>query len=155
MYFFDDYLREVLTKKTNDYVAVSHAGHGVNSYAINYHLVDGPLAVFAQVGWGGVYSDPVASGARVKELFDRIAKLISASHKAKARGLTGPPGRLVVIESDLRREFAWGWVDRPLRGAVVRDWVHRHAASESANSTQSDGPTVPTIAALKWLDTAP
>ena len=30
MYLFDDYINEVLTKKTPDYVAFSHAGHGVN-----------------------------------------------------------------------------------------------------------------------------
>ena len=39
MYLFDDYLNEVLTEKTPDYVALSHAGHGVNSYALNYQLV--------------------------------------------------------------------------------------------------------------------
>ena len=31
MYFFDGYIKEVLTTKTRDYVAFSHAGHGINS----------------------------------------------------------------------------------------------------------------------------
>jgi hypothetical protein len=43
--------------KTPDHVAFSHAGHAINSYALNYQLVDGPLAVIAQVGWGGGYSN--------------------------------------------------------------------------------------------------
>src|SRR5688572_6246158 len=50
-YDFSHYIREVLTRKTPNYVAFSHAGHGINSYALNYQLVDGPLAVLAQVGW--------------------------------------------------------------------------------------------------------
>lgn len=52
MYFFQRYPAEVLTGSPRDYIAISHAGHGANSYAINYHLVDGVIAVFAQIGWG-------------------------------------------------------------------------------------------------------
>src|SRR5687768_13517311 len=84
MYFFDGYVKEALTKRPAAYVAVSHAGHGANSYAINYHLIDGPLALFAQVGWGGIYSDPAESSARVNNLFDRIADVISAIEAAKS-----------------------------------------------------------------------
>ncbi|MFD1047412.1 hypothetical protein ACFQ1S_18620, partial [Kibdelosporangium lantanae] len=57
MYLFKHYILEVLTGPVEDYVAVSHAGHGVNSYAVNYQLVHGPVAVFAQEGWGGIYYD--------------------------------------------------------------------------------------------------
>ena len=53
MYMFEDYISEALIGTAPDYVAFCHAGHGMNSYAINYHLVDGPLALFVQAPWGG------------------------------------------------------------------------------------------------------
>ena len=36
MYMFDTYLHDALADQSPDYVAFSHAGHGVNSYALNY-----------------------------------------------------------------------------------------------------------------------
>ncbi|MDQ3770714.1 MAG: hypothetical protein M3343_01315 [Actinomycetota bacterium] len=50
-----EFPREVLTSDVENYVSFCHAGHGVNSYSINYHLIYGPVADFMQVGWGGVY----------------------------------------------------------------------------------------------------
>jgi hypothetical protein len=120
MYFFGAYIEEVLTTNPPDYVAVSHAGHGANSCAINYHLVDGPLAVFVQVGWGGAYDDPVKSAAQVKEMFARVATILAACERAKERGLSGLSGRLVVIESDFRGQFIWGWLPSPIGGEAVR-----------------------------------
>jgi hypothetical protein len=155
MYLFDDYLNEVLTRKTPDYVAFSHAGHGINSYALNYQLVDGPLAIIVQVGWGGGYSDKTKNTQQANELFARCAELISASEKAKTRGLTGPPGRLVVIESDMRQEWVCGWLNRPLRGQAVREWLREHSVIPSAESARISGSDLPTVTALKWLNAAP
>jgi hypothetical protein len=154
MYFFDDYIKEVLTKKTPDYVAFSHAGHGINSYALNYQLVDGPLAVLAQVGWGGGYSNKTEDTRQANDLFARCAELISAGERAKARGLTGPPGRLVVIESEMREHLVWGWLNRPLRGQAVREWLREHSVSPSVDSPRSGRPDLPTVDALKWLNAA-
>jgi hypothetical protein len=52
MYSFDRYVVETVTESVEDYVAVSHAGHGLNPSGLNYQLVYGPIAVFAQTGWG-------------------------------------------------------------------------------------------------------
>ena len=57
MYMFREYPAEVLSVDVPDYVAVSHAGHGVNSFAVSLHLVYGSLALFTQTLWGGVYTD--------------------------------------------------------------------------------------------------
>lgn len=51
-----DYLRGPVP----DQLAISHAGHGVNSYSLNARLACGPLAALVQVGWGGVYDGPAA-----------------------------------------------------------------------------------------------
>ena len=155
MYLFDDYSNEVLTRKTPDYVAFSHAGHGINWYALNYQLVDGPLAVIAQVGWGGGYSDRTKDTQQANDLFGRCAELISASERARARGLTGPPGRLIVIESDMRQEWVCGWLGRPLRRQAVREWLREHSVIPLANSLSIRGSDLPTVAALNWLNAVP
>jgi hypothetical protein len=123
MYFFEHYVMEALTASPRDYVAISHAGHGVNSYAINYHLVDGPLALFAQVGWGGGYHDAAETSQQVDDLFRRLSRIIAAADAARTRGLARHRGRLVVIESRFREKSAWGWLDRPLRRRAAKGWL--------------------------------
>ncbi|MFE3192798.1 hypothetical protein ACFXHA_27570 [Nocardia sp. NPDC059240] len=76
MYMFHGYIQEAQRAWVPDYVAVSHAGHGINSYAITYQLCAGPLVVIAQSGWGGVYSDPVESAAMLRRMFAGIATLV-------------------------------------------------------------------------------
>src|SRR5688572_5088714 len=76
MYMFDDYVKEALLGTAPDYLAFCHAGHGINSYAINYHLVDGPLALFAQAPWGGLYSNADENAAALAAQFTRCAALI-------------------------------------------------------------------------------
>jgi hypothetical protein len=45
MYMFREYPEEVFVGNVIDYVAVTHSGYGVNSYAVSFHLVYGPLPV--------------------------------------------------------------------------------------------------------------
>ncbi|MFI5909738.1 hypothetical protein [Dactylosporangium sp. NPDC051541] len=107
MYMFErDFLSAVLTGDTPDYVAVSHAGHGVNSYAVNYHLVCGPLAVFMQVGWGGIYTDNHAAAQRLGEYWQRCEAL-------RAQGATAPGPRILCVFSRLRGISACGPVPQP------------------------------------------
>ena len=48
-----DYLRG----NVPDHYIISHAGHGINSYSLNFRYAFGNLAVLIQVGYGGGYSD--------------------------------------------------------------------------------------------------
>lgn len=100
MYGFHEYVLEVVSRAVDNYVAVSHAGHGINSYAINYHLVFGRLALFAQTLWGGVgRDDEDADAARVAAQLDRCARLIRAYEAyAAADLLPAAPARLIVAE---------------------------------------------------------
>lgn len=41
-----------------DQIAISHAGHGINSYGLNLRLALGPVAMQLQVAWGGAYGGP-------------------------------------------------------------------------------------------------
>ena len=156
MYFFDRYWKEPLTRSTRAYVAFSHAGHGINSYAITYHLVDGPLALFVQRGFGGVYSNKQADRRAVNSLFRRCAALVAAVEKAKDRGLKGPPGRLLVVESTMRGLHVWGWLERPPRSAAeAKAWWSKHRSGPveyPAGQTKIQSEDLPTVAARKWLN---
>lgn len=48
-----DYLKGPIP---NQY-SINHAGHGINSYSLNFRCAIGNIAILAQVGWGGAYMD--------------------------------------------------------------------------------------------------
>jgi hypothetical protein len=84
-----------------DQLAVCHAGHGVNSYAITYCVAHRGLVLITQVGWGGVYMDNSARAAELAEVFEACGALI-------ARRV--PDGRtLVCVESRMRGQSLCGW----------------------------------------------
>jgi hypothetical protein len=110
MYLFRD--PAAMVTDNADFVAVSHAGHGVNSYSINYQLRYGPVAVCAQAAWGGVYSDPEITAASVRQMFDDCARLIAAVEASKPR-FEGSGRCLLVVQSDFRAVSLCHWLDRP------------------------------------------
>ncbi|MFI9509559.1 hypothetical protein [Nocardia sp. NPDC052566] len=105
MYMFD-YPNPAMRSWVPDYVAVSHAGHGVNSYAITYHLVSGPLILFAQTLYGGVYEDNELAAQQVRRMFQACAPLAEAAESAPNCGTH----RLLVMHS-------------VFRGATFRKWL--------------------------------
>ncbi len=153
MYMFDRYLHDALADQSPDYVAFSHAGHGVNSYALNYHLVDGPLVLVVQAPYGGVYMSDEDARKAIEQL-QRCEAVIAAVEGAKARGLSAHPGRLCVFESTLRGLFAWGWLKQPLADEdQATSWLEQHRVGNAdllGNSLSSH--QLPTAAAVAWLD---
>lgn len=149
MYSFDRYLVETVAESVEDYVAVSHAGHGANSYGLNYHLVHGPIAVFTQTSWGGVYGDADESAAEVTRQLTQCAELIAAAETSVER-LPESPARLVVAESTFRATNFCRWLDRPLgdeRAAVewLREVTHEGEVSRTEPAAQA-GESVGAIA---------
>ena len=124
MYGFRVYPSEVITKGVENYVAVSHGGHGINSYAITYHLVYGRLALFAQTLWGGACTATASASARVADQFERCAELIDTYEAyAAADLLPSAPARLIVIDSDLGRRGMARWLPEPTGGdESAADW---------------------------------
>lgn len=61
---------------TPDQIAISHAGHGINSYALNFRLALGPLAILVRQSWGGAYGDSAAESEAWKDLIDKVNGLI-------------------------------------------------------------------------------
>ncbi|MCB1003711.1 MAG: hypothetical protein KDB35_05945 [Acidimicrobiales bacterium] len=76
MYLFDPYVQEPLEGPVGEYVAVCHAGHGANSYGLNFHLVHGGVGWFVQHGWGGAYMDPVVTRTAMAFTYAVLDELI-------------------------------------------------------------------------------
>lgn len=86
----------------DDYVILSHSGHGTNSYAIQHYLVFGPLRMFLHLGWGGVYMDSSAAATKIRECFspaDQIALVTMNVGKVS--------DRLTIVGSDFYGSY---WV---------------------------------------------
>ncbi|MEI7744751.1 MAG: hypothetical protein WCK58_13500 [Chloroflexota bacterium] len=107
MYLFREYPREAVRARVPDHVAISHGGHGVNSYSINVHIVLGPLALFTQVGWGGVYMDNDKAIAEMTAQFEGIARVLAIAEPMAATW--SDDRRLLVLESTFRGATACSW----------------------------------------------
>ncbi|MEO7406610.1 MAG: hypothetical protein ABIZ92_06325 [Vicinamibacterales bacterium] len=154
MYMFNSYLREAGAGPVADYLAFSHAGHGVNSYAFTYQLVAGPLVLMVQALIGGIYMGRDEK-QRLEALLQRSGALIEAVQRATRESLDATRGRLFVFESDFRGILVWGWREYPFGGArETRKWLDRH----SVQAVDREGPSfieakLPTNAALNWVET--
>jgi len=94
------FVMETEDNPVDNYILISHDGHGVNSWAIHYYLVYGPLALFVQTAWGGIYTDNDAAAQRMERRFRQATALIDAVERAKEEQLFGLPQRLIVVVSD-------------------------------------------------------
>lgn len=124
MYIGQRYPLEVAAGPVDDYVGVSQAGHGINSYSLNYDLVYGWVAVFVQVAWGGVYGDEAAQVATIAEAFGRCRDIAELVEQLPARPPTGR-GRLVVVQSDLYDSNVCRWLPEPIAADEVPQWLER------------------------------
>jgi hypothetical protein len=123
MYMFDEaFADEILAGSGQDYAAVSHSGHGANSFGLNIHLVSGQLAVLMQTAWGGIYTDNVRAAEDTARLWSRIEGLFQ-------RKPVRVEGRLLVMYSSFRGTSACGWVDPPGQRADARSFVRTHSTT--------------------------
>jgi hypothetical protein len=93
-YLFQNYVKQAQSGRISDYVLLAHAGHGINSYAIHYYLVNGPVRVFLQLAWGGVYTDKQKATGTVNECFELAGRLLTAFEKQEERE------RMLIAASD-------------------------------------------------------
>lgn len=80
-YFTHPFIEEVKTQSVDNYALLAFDGHGMNSYAIHYYLVYGPLAFFLQVSWGGAYMDREKAQAGISSVFAKVNPIIEAAMK--------------------------------------------------------------------------
>jgi hypothetical protein len=134
------YVDETRTGSAPEYALVAHAGHGSNSYAMHYFLVDRRLRLFVKIGWGGVYMDKVESTALVNECFELAGKVVqSVREGGKTRRLSAAD-RVTVIASDFD-ESVWR-VSRRGEDAQKRERI--------AGNRHRRGPREALMEALDW-----
>jgi len=131
MCMFDRYPDEVFrssieSERLEDYVAVSHAGHGASSYFLTYQLVLGCVAIFVQIGWGDAALDEEVCRLRVERAFRGIATLLEAAKPLLSMS-AGSGSRLVVLASE-RPVGVVGWLGpSPVSSVAVDIWRNQHA----------------------------
>jgi len=96
-YNLAEYIGEVDERRVEDYALLSHSGHGLNSYALQYYLVCGPLEMFLHLAWGGVYSKPERTAAQICACFmlaDEIVTFAGLTKKVE------PGAKLRIVGSN-------------------------------------------------------
>lgn len=141
-YMHDDVSRSLLAGDNPDQFALSHAGHGINSYALNLRLAVGEVALLVQAAWGGAYGDPVADSRVWNELVANVDRFLAApgldvkpatTKKSRTR-------QILVMHSTFRDD---GQVHLWVRNAsgiwdevgTVESWAELHAwVAETRNA---------------------
>ncbi len=100
LYEIRKYVREAGTEPVADYLLFGHAGHGIQSYAMHYYVVRGPLALFLQIGWGGAYMDKDKAARNMATRFAQAEELIQAVEAAQREDRFRPGERLIISTSD-------------------------------------------------------
>lgn len=103
----DDYLMEtvdVLRSPVADQFALSHAGHGVNSYSLNLRLAIGDLAMLVQVAWGGAYGDASIDGAKWNDTMLYVSEILDLFNLKSKSGWH--QRKFLVTYSDFRMDGA-------------------------------------------------
>jgi len=96
-YHLQHYVAEVDETPVEDYAVLSHSGHGINSYAVQYYLVHGSLRMFLHLGWGGVYMDAKADATKIRDCFSLADEIVPA---VKNAGRLRIDERLTIVGSD-------------------------------------------------------
>ena len=106
------FVSEVAENAVPDYLLMGHAGRGTNSWALHYYLVRGPLAVFLQSAWGGIYTTNEAAVETMKVRFALAEELTQAVEEARQKQRLELPERRVVVVSDFYG-FRWATLNSP------------------------------------------
>lgn len=122
LYALEAYLAEA-DRKPAPYLAIGHAGQGMNSWAIHYYLVSNTLQLFVQSRYGGIYTNEEQALAALTTRFEQIDTLIN--EVVDSPHLRESGDILRVVESDRGSRF-WGLTTTfpqssatPLRDAIA------------------------------------
>lgn len=108
MYMFDTGLVAQVLSEHGRLFALSHAGHGVNSYCLNLVTSKGPVAAFVQHHWGGAYTDPLRSLIAINTTYSRLHVLFEGVHGSQR----DQPARWLLVFSEGRSACGIADLDR-------------------------------------------
>lgn len=98
----DAFIAAVADPAASPYVSFGQGGYGLNSRALFYQLVTGPVAVFARIPFGNVYADADEERAEALEVIEQIEELVVAVEAAAKSGRLPEGKRFMVIHDPLR-----------------------------------------------------
>ena len=117
-YSIDTYVREFVDGEAGDYAVVSHAGHGVNSWAISFFVVSGRCGVFVQSAWGGAATSDADDEIERRAMAERFAL---AGQLVERNDERRDDDWLAVVVSDFHgQRWAW-WPDGGAPSWVASD----------------------------------
>jgi hypothetical protein len=120
---------------SDDYAVIGFDGHGLNSHAVHYYLVEGSLALFIQRPWGGVYMDPETFRPLIERAFKLAGELREKMAFAHRMGLVFPGRRLIVVLSMSDTYCGFGWLPAGEQSIV---WHQTEEALEGALRAVTD-----------------
>lgn len=129
------YIEELKSKYVEDYLMLGHSGHGVNSYAIHYYMVRGPLAIILQWGWGGCYMDNERQSSELAVHFDTVRAILRATMTKSFINKITYPKRFLIVETDFARS-RWGTIE------IVKNGENLFNFRDCSNSL---------LEALQWI----
>lgn len=110
------------SQHSTNYALLAVDGHGVNSWAFHYFLLDGPLALFIQLPWGSAYTQTENARKRINQAIRR-SNILSREIGRLERSKSLPTGRRLVVVVSPWAETRWAWIDVPLlREPNSVDW---------------------------------
>jgi len=118
------HVRKAIGGVSPDYVLVALGTDGRTVDALHFFLVQGPLQLFLQIGWGGAGAVRERATALVNDCFALAHQLVEAIPRALRKGRLARTGRLTVVGWNLGESF-WEVAQpderadrpsRPLRG---------------------------------------
>ncbi len=121
-YGLDLFINQVIANEApKDYVVIGFDGHGINSWAAHYYLVQGPLALFVQLHWGGAYTDTDNARQLIDAVFQRAETLQKTMEQATSLGRIPEGWRLLIVISSFSQP-GWTWVPSPPPNADQLHW---------------------------------
>ena len=99
------YVRKAIGGVSPDYVLVALGRDGRTADALHFFLVQGPLQLFLQIGWGGAGAARERATVLINDCFALAHQLCEAVPAALRKGRLAPTGRLTVVGSDLGESF--------------------------------------------------
>lgn len=122
------FLEEVEFGNPENYVMVGLDGHGTESTAAHYYLVEKDIAVFHQCHLSSPYTPEWED--TLSDQYDLIAIMTMAISQSKAKGLLPEESRLVIVRPSYRPPF---WGIQPAPGKPV-NWQQSGDALVEASS---------------------
>lgn len=107
LYDIQKCMTESMRHPDKPFLLFGEAGHGVNSWAMHYYLVNGPLALFVQLPFGGVHMNHEASVGAITGTWGLLRDVIHAADEADV----SPDERLHIIDSAVIGS-RWAWVKK-------------------------------------------